>query len=345
LKDADFWTVFEETPSVLVLSRLATGEYLAVNRCFERVLGHSRDESLGKTSAQLEVFQHPQERDRLVAMVVDKGRVENEEVVLRRKSGDKVIALLSSTLIRFRGEVCLLTSLSEITRLKRAEEKLRTYQQRLRRMAAELTLAEQRERRRIATDMHDTLGQMLALSRMKLTGAKSAPPDAMPGQIDEVLKILDDANRYARTLVTQLSPPVLYMFGLLAAAEWLTDQFREQYGLNIHFQAEEFETTLKEEVSVLLFQSLRELLTNVIKHAKTDEAKVSVRLEADRLFVSVQDSGVGFEAENLSDGHPDGFGLFNIRERLQHLGGTLEVRSTPGAGTTAIITCPVAPGQ
>jgi two-component system, NarL family, sensor histidine kinase UhpB len=340
----EFWSVFEETPCLLVISRLSNGEYLAVNRYLQKLLGFRPEEVVGKTTSQFNLLEHPEERDRLAAALVEKGRVEDEQVTLRTESGEKVLALLSSNLVRFRGEVCLLTSISDITRLKQAEGELRAYQQQLRRMAVELTLAEQQERRKLATDLHGTLGQMLALSRMKLASVKKAPPEEVPQQLDEILEILDSANRYARTLVAELSPPILHLFGFVAAAEWLTEKFREQYGLDVGFEADDSEAAVPEEVSVLIFQSLRELLTNVVRHAQADHAKVTVRKDGSRLLVDVEDNGVGFEAAKVNEVKPDGFGLFNIRERLEHLGGNLQVQSGPGTGTTVTLACPIAEG-
>jgi PAS domain S-box-containing protein len=341
----EFWTVFEETPCLLVISRLENGEYLAVNRCLEKMLGYRPEELIGRSTSQFNLLADPEEQARLASILAKEGRVGDEQVTLRSKSGRKVVALLSSTLIRFRGEVCLLTSINDITQLKEAEEELRAHQQQLRRMAVELTLAEQRERRKVATDLHGTLGQMLALSRMRLAGIRNAPPDTIPQQLDEILGILDDANRYARTLVAELSPPILHLFGFPAAAEWLTERFREEHGLDVGFEADEIETTFSEEISVLLFQSLRELLTNVVRHAQADHAKVTVRLEEARLSVGVRDNGRGFDTARLQEIQGDGFGLFHVRERLEHLGGNLEVHSSPGAGTMALITCPVAESQ
>jgi signal transduction histidine kinase/ActR/RegA family two-component response regulator len=218
---------------------------------------------------------------------------------------------------------------------------------RLRALASQLTLAEQRERKRLAAELHDYLAQMLALGRMKVAQLKSplaslAPSLSQPmGDIDELFK---KALTYTRSLMAKLSPPVLDELGLPAALNWLAEQM-PLHGLAVDVRLEAERVPLPDEQAVLLFQSVRELLINVAKHAGTDRATVTLRVDEAVLSIEVLDAGNGFDLRSV-EAKPAGehFGLFSVRERMEALGGSLELQSAPGQGTTSTLTLPLAAG-
>jgi len=223
-------------------------------------------------------------------------------------------------------------------------------QARLRALATELNLAEQRERKRLAAELHDHLQQMLVLGKLKL-GQGVRLPQAPPRAI-EIMKQADDvlaeALEYTRTLVAELSPPVLHEHGLAAGLLWLANQMK-RHDLTVTVRVPETEISLPEEQAVLLFQSVRELLINAAKHARSHEATVVLERTNGRLCIEVKDNGAGFDvagkALELADG-PQGtvsskFGLFSIRERMKALGGTFDIRSSQGQGTSAMLSLPV----
>lgn len=216
-------------------------------------------------------------------------------------------------------------------------------QARLRALASELVLTEQRERRRLATDLHDYLAQLLVLSRLKLS---QAHPKVSDGKTKDLLLQAQDALKqaltYTRTLVADLSPPVLREFGLPAALAWLGEHMLP-HGLSVTVAMEKDCPALPEDQAVLLFQSVRELLMNVFKHAGTDRASVSLSLTGhDTLRIIVEDKGKGFDG-GAADRPSEQFGLFSIRERMQVMGGTLEIDSFPGRGTNATLLLPLTP--
>lgn len=215
---------------------------------------------------------------------------------------------------------------------------------RLRALASELTLAEQRERKRLAGELHDYLAQMLALGRMKVGQLRptlvSVPHATEPvREIDELFK---NALSYTRSLMAKLSPPVLDELGLPAALAWLAEQM-PLHGLSVEVRLAQEDLTLPDDEGVLLFQSVRELLINVAKHAGTDRATVALHVdEQRRLHVSVEDRGRGFEPAAI-EAKPSGehFGLFSVRERMQAMGGWLDIRSAIGRGTTVTLVLPL----
>jgi signal transduction histidine kinase len=209
-------------------------------------------------------------------------------------------------------------------------------------LATELNLTEQRERRHLATELHDHLGQMLVAGKMKLSRARQLPGliPKCQGLLNEVDQVLTQSITYTRTLVADLAPPALRDLGLLGGLEWLVGQMR-QHGLVVSLQTSLEALQLPENEAIPLFQSIRELLTNVVKHAQSEEAIVSLDLNMGTLRIEVRDNGVGFDPVAVKKQDFLKFGLFSIGERMQALGGTFEVESTPGHGTIAKLTLPV----
>jgi PAS domain S-box-containing protein len=253
--------------------------------------------------------------------------------------------------------------LGEIIRRRRAEEDLRCLtdnlevhisertealmhsQDQLRALATELNLTEQRERKRLAEELHDYLAQMLVLVRLKLGQSKrlSGPVPQCAEMITQADEVLADALKYTRTLVSDLSPPVLYEFGLPAALRWLADRMRRhELGVALDL-AEAGNVSLPEDQAVLLFQSVRELLMNAAKHAGSGQATVRLSQHKGLLQVEVRDHGKGFDMAAAGAPPEDKavsskFGLFSIRERMKALGGGFELQSAPGKGTAATLT-------
>jgi signal transduction histidine kinase len=257
---------------------------------------------------------------------------------------------------RLRSEAVLL---GEVIKRKRAEEALadltrnleariieRTQQ--LRALATELNLAEQQERKRLAAELHDHLQHLLVLGKLKIgQGKRYAPPipvltEAMR-QVDEVLS---DALRYTRTLVADLSPAVLRDHGFIAALKWL-GEYMKKLTMTVAVNVPEGQQlTLPEDQAVLMFQSVRELLINASKYAGTGAATVTLECRDDQLHIRVRDEGAGFDVNAAVAGQSIGgtsskFGLFSIRERMMALGGSFDIQSAPGQGTTATLTLPL----
>ena len=220
-----------------------------------------------------------------------------------------------------------------------AEAQVAGYQEKLRAMAFDDALAEERERRRIAADLHDHIGQSLALAQIKLSGLRDALGAEAQPALAECLRLIEQSITETRTLTFELSPPILYDLGLKAALGWLGDRLAERHGLAVSVEGEG-DTGLDPEVASLLFRVVRELLMNVVKHAETPHARVALSREGDQLVIEVEDGGVGFDAD--VDAHTQrGFGLFSVREQGARLGGTVEIVSARGEGTRVRLRIPV----
>jgi signal transduction histidine kinase len=217
----------------------------------------------------------------------------------------------------------------------------------VRALASALTLAEQRERRRISQILHDHVQQMLYGIQMRtyLIGLDTPEEDKVYIQehLTEMEALVEEAIQSTRTLTVELSPPVLQTEGLGAAFSWLANQMNRLYDLRVDLKmAQDYQLT-SEDLRVLIFQLVRELLFNVVKHAHTDEAQVEMCVEGDRFVVRVEDRGIGFDPKPLVEGQTHesgGFGLYSIRERLALFGGEVTIASQPGRGTRVALSLP-----
>jgi PAS domain S-box-containing protein len=235
-------------------------------------------------------------------------------------------------------------TVEDISERKQAEEQLDQYQRQLRSLASELSLAEERERRRISNLLHDHIGQLLATARMRLGWIESAVNDkTIEAEIDQIRDHIGQAIQFGRSLIFELSPPILYDLGLEAALEWLADQVEKQNEIHREFETDGLEKPIRDEIRVLLFTAVRELLVNVVKHSGATRVKVTVRRTDESISIHVADDGRGFDASRYSYhiAEARGFGLFSIRERLQSLGGRMEVRSQAGRGARIILLAPL----
>jgi len=228
---------------------------------------------------------------------------------------------------------------------EQAEARVRLHRAQLRRLASELCLAGERERRAIATDLHDHIGQALAFTKMRvLQFAQNAVFCGFEHDIERIVGLLDGILQFTRTLTCEISPPILYELGLAAGLEWLVEQFHKKHGLDAHWEERGAQPRrLDDELRTMVFQSARELLVNAVKHAPGARTRVRLEWGPAELVLTVEDDGPGFDPATLepSVSQAGGFGLFSIRERMQHLGGSLTLRSAPGAGCTARLVAPV----
>jgi PAS domain S-box-containing protein len=320
------------------------------NRAAETISGYLREEVVGHAEVWKwiapELAKRGELRRQLKVCARRHERLENLETTIRCKDGQrKVISWHSNNLAdesgRFVGGVILG---ADVTDRKRAEERLKTYRERLRSLASQLALAEERERRRIATALHDEVGQALALARLKLGElAGASPRQEFTALVQTVYEMVAQILQRTRSLTFELSPPVLYELSFEDALGWLVEQFQKQHPICWEFLADHLPDRLPDDVRVTLFHAVRELLFNVVKHAHAGIVTVVVECDPGEVRIRVEDDGVGFAADELwsNPRAMDGFGLFSVRERLESLGGRLEIDSRGGGGTRATLAAPL----
>jgi len=233
----------------------------------------------------------------------------------------------------------------DISERKETERRLLKYQERLQSLMRELSVAEERERQQIASDIHDRVSQTLAVCQLRLA-AVAQPLDANGStaqEIAEVCQLLDLVIQDTSSLIFDLSPPVLYQLGLVPAIEWFAEKVQKRHRLRVQVRAKNFDVPVANDQRAALFRATCELINNSVKHARANRIWILLEQRSGILRIEVTDNGIGFTpAEQLGRKRDrGGFGLFHINERLRGWGGSLEIKSKPGIGTRALLAMPM----
>jgi PAS domain S-box-containing protein len=314
---------------------------LHCNEAQLRILGYrSLDEYLKDDPA--EQFRFMEDWNTYMKLLQHHNKVVNLPVQLKRKDGRIIWVLLNSTARPYHGKILVEGAMTDITEQKRTEERLRSAQKKLRAMASEIVLADERSRQHFATDLHDTVVQTLGAAKLRSEVLREYVSEEGIGFYTEMQKMILQSIAQARIIMMEMSPPVLYELGFIPALEWLSEHMEQQHGIVVKFESKIKAGPIAREIQVLLFQAVRELLMNIVKHAKAKNALVKASSVGEKVRIEVIDDGIGFDKRQAfrSDIHGGGFGLFSIRERLRHFGGHLLIRSKPGQGASLIVTAP-----
>lgn len=231
--------------------------------------------------------------------------------------------------------------LAEIQERKRTEKRLRSAQKNLRAMASEIVIADEKSRQNLATELHDSVVQTLGAAKLRSELMHEIIPEEFFPCLTDLHNLILQSITQARSIMTEMSPPVLYELGFVPAIEWLCEQIQSQHNLAIKFHASDTFEPLADEVQVVLFQATRELLINIVKHSRAKNVAVSITENQKNARITIADDGIGFDGKvSFHADKSGGFGLFSIRERLKHLGGQLSIFSNPGKGTRVVMTAP-----
>lgn len=226
----------------------------------------------------------------------------------------------------------------DATARRDGEKQVRSYQERVRSLMANLLLTEEHERRRLANDLHDGLSQTIALTQLKLSALRQTMDGTLAKSLDEIEELIRQTNRTARAISFELSPPVLHDLGLQPAVQWLVENIQTRYGIEIVLDDDGQPKPADERTRVIVFRAIRELLINAAKHAGARRVHVRLEREKDVLSAAIEDDGVGMEPEVAT---VRGSGLFSIHERLSHVGGSMRIESAPGRGTRVRLSAPL----
>ena len=232
-------------------------------------------------------------------------------------------------------------------RVRERTASLLSYQDQLRSLASQLSRAEEQERQRLAAELHDNLGQMLAVSKMKVDLLRKGKlADETASDVEGLRDLIQDALLYTRELMSDLKPPpTLDQEGFKASMEWLANKM-EKHDLKVILEDDNKPIRVEEDIRTVLVQCVRELLFNIIKHAGVDKAFIRLERVDSELKIEVEDKGRGFDPEaDRADATEGGFGLFNISERIDLLGGSMRIHSKPGEGTIVEVRVPVKQGE
>ena len=330
-----FATIFRASPVGNCISRFADGVFFEVNEAFAQITGHTREELLGRSSLDVTYWLDPEDRVKLVQAVADNGSVRDWEVSFRRKDGSIGHSLRSVERLTLDGEDCILTVLSDITERKRNEEELRVGRERLETLSRQLIATQESERRHLARELHDEIGQELTSIKLNLKTLEPSLP-AGANLIHDTLAIADQALQQVRSLALDLRPSMLDDIGLAAALRWCLNRQAHRAGFAPHFLAEPPEIAVSPEVAITCFRVVQESLTNISRHARARNVRVEVRQYESAIDLQVHDDGIGFDVTAATDQATRGasLGLLGMRERAELVGGLIDIESAPTAGTT-----------
>jgi PAS domain S-box-containing protein len=318
------------------------GYFKQLNPAWLKSSGYSKTELTSKTFIDLV---HPDDVNKtLIAMktLISGKEVRNFQNRYLHKSGAyidlswNVFSLVERELI-----YCIA---HDITEQKQKEKQILQYQGRLKDQALELTLTEEKQRKQIATDLHDHVGQILASNRMQIAAMTNKMSKAeLLGEMQKVSKGLLNALKSTRSLIFDLSPPQLNEIGLYAAtADWMEEEIEEKYGIQTNISREGDIAVNDDNLRILLFRCIRELLINIVKHAKASKVDVFFNIQYSNLSITVSDNGVGFNYQpEMIRMTNAGFGLFSIIERVEDMGGSVVVKTAPKHGTNITILVPL----
>lgn len=336
-----------------IITQDEAGTIVDWNSGAEQVFGYTASEVIGKPNAIIFTSEDraqdvPAQEMRAARLT---GRAADERWHIR-KDGTRFFASGVLTPLQegtHRGYVKVARDLTDRREMEeRLETQVRERTAQVRELVTQLTMSEQEERRRISGILHDDLQQrlfslmfQLAVLRQSLDAGQLEPAIRAVAEIEDALR---KSVQITRELSVDLSPPVLHNEGLAAAMRWLASQMSQQQGLTVEVAAESGLPHLNEDLRVLLFQTVRELLFNVVKHAGVTGARVVLSKADGRLRIDVIDGGRGFDPSESGEGSgtsQTGQGLPRIEQRMQLLGGSMEVASIPEQGTQVTLYVPV----
>lgn len=308
----------------------------------EKVIGHGRIWEWLYPDDEYRAWVHEQ----ALRIVAGSGQVEGLETTILTKEGEeRVISWYSVGLSDREGQTIGSVAFGiDITEEKRMRERLFNYHAKVRSLASELSLAEERERQRIGQLLHDEVTQNLTACRLRLGSMElGGLSSEVRNGIEQALDLLEKAIERTDSLGFDLASPLLHQLGLAASLERQAEKILEPGGIQWEVSADAEDVPLPEETKVSVFRSARELLFNVLKHSDASRATISVTRRDATLRVRVQDDGCGFDPSEVDAGSSSrtGLGILSIRERLAYLGGHLEIESAPDEGTTATLVVPL----
>lgn len=336
--ESRFSIAFNSNPMLATISMLEGGRFLAVNDSFVTLTGYSREEAVGHTALELNLWPNPDDRKQVMEKLSRETSVRDFEAKIRCKDGEERLLLLSVEKIELDGQHCLLHVANDVTLRKRAEEALRA-------LSARLNSAREEEGTRIAREIHDELGG--ALTGLKwdlekidrtLTGNGSRPE--VHKRICNMTSLIETTISTVRRISSELRPGVLDDLGLVAASEWQIQQFEARTGLQCHWDNQAGDAELSREKATAVFRILQEILTNVLRHAQAKSIYVKLSCTDDYFELEVRDDGIGItESQRINS---RSLGLLGMKERALLVGGEVTISGEEGVGTTVVVRVPFA---
>jgi PAS domain S-box-containing protein len=318
----------------------ADGKVMDVNEATELVTGVSREHLIGSDFSSY--FTDPQKAQKGYKEVFSKGFVRDYPLAIRHTSGRVTEVLYNATVYRDdAGEVQgVFAAARDITERKRAEEALQESENQLRQLSSQLMAAQENERKRVARELHDGLGQILTAIKFRVEGFLQEIGNSrmkMKGKsLEAIIPMVQESVREIRRIQTDLRPSILDDLGILSTITWFCREFQTTYShIRIEKEIDVQEENVPDSLKMIIYRIMQEALNNISKHSQADLIHLAFRKTTGGLKLSIQDNGRGFNLQEVlsAEGSRQGLGLSSMRERAEHSGGSLSMESAKGKGT------------
>lgn len=335
--EARFRAIVETSPVPLCITSMPGGQLLYTNGPFQELFGL---DLLNDAANVVDFYADPLERDSLVDHLQREGSFHNSEIQFTRPDGSVFWAMATARVATYNDAPAIYVGLNDITERKRIEQALLESREQLRELSAYMEAIREEERKRIAMEIHDELGQLLtalkmdvSLLKMRLAGDSDAAKKA-----DDMRELVETTIWMVRNVASHLRPAALN-FGIVSALEWLVEDFSRRNNIPCQFRINGSEPVLPDAHATAVFRIVQASLTNVARHARATRADVTLTRSANGLDLHVSDDGCGFDQDAARKG--DSYGVLGMRERARLIGASLLIDSSPGTGTSVSIHIPL----
>jgi PAS domain S-box-containing protein len=344
-----FRRLFETAQDGILIMDAGTGEITDVNPFLSEMLGFERDHFLGKRLWEIGFFKDIAASQQAFKELQSSGFIRYEDLPLETKDGRSMDVEFVSNVYAVDGDQVIQCNIRDITARKRAEEalfkakknleikvkkrtaKLSRANKQLRFYAGEVIRAHENERKHVAIELHDQIGQSLTSLKLMISRATSSPPAECGAILAESQSVVSELIRQVREMSLNLRPSMLDDLGLLPTLIWHIERYTAQTQIKVVFEHSGLDRNINPDISIAVYRIMQEALTNIARHARVNEANISVRVDENAISLVVKDLGSGFNAASLRTGTSSG--LSGMRERALLLGGDFQIESSPDSGT------------
>ncbi|MFN8247297.1 MAG: PAS domain S-box protein, partial [Ferruginibacter sp.] len=331
--------LFNQNPMPMAMISMPDRQFIDVNAAAIEFYGYDRESF---RSMNIRDLRAPDD-ETMTDMQAGRTGINNTGVWRhRKKDGTIVMVNIITHDVTYEGKEVKLLLANDVTEKILAEEKLKKSHEDLRHLATHLQDIREDERTHIAREIHDELGQQLTGLKMDISWLSkkvNSPNEEINVKLQEALALIDETVKTVRRIATQLRPSILDDLGLVSAMEWQSDEFEKRFKIKSVFHSRLGNIALDNEVATGIFRIFQECLTNVLRHSKATEVKSMLTTVNGTLRLMVTDNGVGFNTPEIETKKT--LGLLGMKERTLMMGGTYDISSRPGEGTTVNITVPV----
>jgi len=347
LKDSEerFAKAFRSGPDAILISDLETGRCVDANESFYQLFRLTPADTIGRTGLELGMWRDAEERSEMVKRLLETGSLRDVESRRTNREGKVFTLMVNAELVELSGRASVITTLHDITEQRQVQATLREAQLNELRVREEfarrLLVAQEEERRRLAGELHDSLGQNLSVikNRSRLARHVAALPAEADHHLEAIERVVSTAIHETRSLAHNLRPPHIEQIGLTDSLEGLIQEVSQSGPIRYHHRLEGVDSFFEGDAATNMYRIVQEALNNLTKHSCASEASVTLERDIHCVRLQIADNGVGFDSS--ATGTMGGLGLTSIQERVHMLGGRLEIRSRPGEGTRLIVEVPI----